>query len=77
MLDYKRKKKKKHLCLDFVESFAVIRKQQSKEELEWWMTVPIMVNNHTVGLCGKFCRDMKAAIKGGAWMVDDCAYHGQ
>ena len=29
------------------------------------------------GLCGKFCCDKKAAIKGWAWMVDDCAYHGQ
>ena len=28
------------------------------------------------GLCGKFCLDKKVAIKG-AWMVDDCAYHGQ
>ena len=62
----KKKKEKKNLCLGFVESFAVIRKQQSKEELEWWMTVPIMVNDHMVGLCGKFCRDKKVVVKGGA-----------
>ena len=49
-----------------MESFAVIRKRQSKEELEWCMTMPIMVNDHMVGLCGKFCCDKKAAIKGGA-----------
>ena len=59
------KKKKIHLGFDFVESLAVKRKQQSKE-LEWWMTVPIMVNNHTVGLCAKFCHVKKVAIKGGA-----------
>ena len=62
----KKKKKEKNLGLDFVESLAVIRKQQSKEELEWWMTVPIMVNDHMVGLCGKFCRDKKVVVKGGA-----------